>query len=193
VSAHSVSLTAAAIASCVTPISVAAAQETAAACQAQGSQQWLSTRASALDSATVTLGNKTAKVCYSRPSARGRTVFGELVPFGKVWRTGANEPTTLQLPVPADVAGVRLPPGRYVLLTVPRPDEWLIIFHRTDETDPVRMFESMVEVARGSAKTERLDTHVEKFTIRGVDGPTTSELLLEWERLRVRVPIKAAG
>ena len=89
----------------------AAAQEPVPACKVQGSHEWLSQRSSPLDSATLVIAGTTAKVCYSRPSARGRVVFGGIVPYNKLWRTGANEPTVLHLPFPAEVAGIRLEAG----------------------------------------------------------------------------------
>lgn len=137
-----------------------------------------------------TLDGQVVKLCYSRPSARGRIVFDKLVEFGKLWRTGANEPTMLHLPVTADIAGVWLPPGAYVITTVPGPNEWSIILSTTDATEPARMFETLVRVGRGIAKVEVLNTHVEKFTIRPVQDSVSTHLLLEWEKTRVRLPIR---
>jgi hypothetical protein len=159
-------------------------------CNVRGAQKWLSSRRSFLDSATAGV----AKICYSRPSARGRVVFGGIVPFGKAWRTGANEPTTLQLSASAEIAGVRLAAGRYVLMTIPGPAQWGIAFYRTDATDdPVRMFRSMVLVGQGIATAEALDEAVDPFTIRVQDGTTGPDFLLEWERLRVRVPVRPSA
>ncbi len=138
----------------------------------------------------VVIGGNVAKVCYSRPSARGRTVFGGLVPYGKAWRTGANEPTVLHLPFPAEVAGVRLDAGRYMLFTVPQPERWVIAIFISDATDPVEMFQTMRSVGEGMVVAESLETHVETFTIRGTTGAAVAELILEWERVRVRIPIR---
>lgn len=162
------------------------------ACIAQGSRELLSGRPSPLDSLVVPLGAGAVKICYSRPSVRGRTIFDGLVPFGKPWRTGANEPTMLHLPVQAEAAGVRLTPGRYVVTTVPGPDEWTVIFHTTEAQDPARMFESLVEVGRGRATPEPLDSLVEQLRIRADPGPRPA-LILEWERVRVRIPMRAVS
>jgi hypothetical protein len=70
-------------------------------------------RKSPLDSVTFTIAAKPVKVCYGRPSARGRTMLGGSIPFGKLWRTGANEPTIFYAPVPLRVAGLSVPPGVY--------------------------------------------------------------------------------
>lgn len=169
---------------------VSAGQPAVPACEARGSLAWLSTRDSPLDSALISLPGATAKLCYSRPRARGRIVFGEMVPFGKVWRTGANEPTTLHLPVPAWVAGVPLAAGRYVLLTVPEAERWDVVFYTADGTDPARMYQSLFQVGQGTAAAERIDHHIESLTFRAEGGPVASELVLEWERVRVRLPVR---
>jgi hypothetical protein len=132
-----------------------------------------------------------AKICYSRPSARGRSVYETLAPFGRAWRTGANEPTILELPRPARVAGVALPPGRFAILTVPGPERWVIVFHIFDDTDDAsRIFRSLVEVGRGIARAEPISPPVETFVIRAVDDPANREFVLEWGTLRVHVPVE---
>ncbi|MEW5917775.1 MAG: DUF2911 domain-containing protein [Gemmatimonadota bacterium] len=167
----------------------APAQPPPPACQWQGSHQWLSTRPSPLDSVILTMPALTLTVCYSRPSARGRSVFDSLAPFGKMWRTGANEPTTLRLSHKATVGGVSLAEGRYLLMTVPRPDRWFVLFFTTAATDPAAMFQNMTEAGRGFADVERLDAPVEQFTIRSDFTPAGAALLLEWGVLRARIPV----
>src|SRR5213595_2516072 len=152
-------------------------------CEVRGSREWLSHRSSPLDSVILVIGGRTAKVCYSRPSARGRVVFGGMIEYGKLWRTGANEPTVLHLSFAAEVAGVPLPKGRYMLFTVPRPAQWQVAIYASEAHDAVEMFRSMRAVGQGVAPTEALMDPVETFTIRGVDGVTEGELLLEWEQL----------
>jgi hypothetical protein len=163
----------------------------APACGVRGSQQWLSTRPSPLDSATLTLGARVARICYSRPHARGRPV-DSLVPPRRAWRTGANEPTTLMLTDSAEVGGAPLGAGRYVLLTVPEAEEWTVVFHTTPETEPAKMFSTLRQVAVGTGRVERLAEPVEQFTIRAAAGDSTEgAFLLEWGERRVRVPVRA--
>ncbi len=81
-------------------------------------------RASPLSSTTFDVGDGAVRVCYGRPSARERVVFGELVRYRQLWRTGANEPTRIYTNRTIDVAGVRLVPGRYSLYTIPDTNEW---------------------------------------------------------------------
>ena len=166
-----------------------ASQPPAPSCGVRGSQQWLSTRPSPLDSATVTVGGTIAKLCYSAPSLRGRALE-DLIPEGRAWRTGANEPTTLTLTGRLDVGGAVLAPGRYVILTVPRADRWTLVFHTTPDSEPERMFASLQQVAQGSGQVERLDAPVERFTVRP-EGGAEAAFLLEWGERRVRVPVRA--
>lgn len=153
-------------------------------------------RPSPLDSLTFTLGSHKVKVCYGRPSLRGRHMIGgEAVPYGKLWRTGANEPTIFYTPVKLSVAGIRVAPGVYSLYTVPGEKEWEIVVnrsisqwgHESQYTEPVRK----QEVGRGKAAAERLQSPVETFTIRAERAGAGQALLLEWENTRVRIPVKA--
>jgi CubicO group peptidase (beta-lactamase class C family) len=165
----------------------------------------LAQRASPYDSATITLGSAAARVCYSRPSARGRTVFGSsLVPYDSLWRTGANDPTILHLPIAVEVAGLKVGPGIVSLYTVPGRDRWQVVLNQSttqggltrDEGEFKNDYTAEVraqEVGRAPVPAETLPTPVEKFTIRSViTGPDAAELWLEWEKTRVRIPIKKA-
>ena len=152
-------------------------------------------RASAYDSTVVALGGARAKLCYGRPSAKGRTVFGGLVPYDTLWRTGANEPTILHLPVAASIAGIRVPAGSYSLYTVPGREQWTVIVNRsTGQWGHERAYSAQVraqEVGRAPVAAERTEAPVETFTIRAVPrGSRAADLVLEWENTRVRVPIE---
>jgi hypothetical protein len=156
-------------------------------------------RQSPLDSLTFTAGGKTVKLCYGRPSARGRRMIGgEAVPFGKLWRTGANEPTVIFTPVALDIAGVKVAPGKYSIYSVPNEKEWVIIVNRSTsqwghESTYTKEVEAQ-EVGRGKAPVQKLAKPVETFTI--VPHPAPGEvqhLYLDWETTRVVVTVKAAG
>lgn len=153
-------------------------------------------RKSPLDSLTFTVASKPVKVCYGRPSSRGRTMLGGAsIPFGKLWRTGANEPTIFHAPVPLRVAGLRVPPGVYSLYTVPGSREWEVIVNRSvsqwgeesNYTDQVKA----QEVGRAKVKIEALKTPVETFTIKAEPAGDKAALLLDWEKTRVRIPVQA--
>ena len=158
----------------------------------------LSERMSPLDSLTFQVGGATVKVCYGRPSARGRTMIGgENVPYGEVWRTGANETTKIRTPVPLSIAGVTVPAGTYALYTVPGKESWQIVVNRAWEqwgheryyTDEVKA----QDVGRGMVPVEPTGEHVEKFTIRAEPAGDAVSLVLEWENTRVKIPVRAAG
>ena len=120
------------------------------------------------------------------------------VPFGKIWRTGVNEPTLLRTPIALSVAGVSVPAGTYSIYTIPGPTEWEIIVNRsysqggmeTFYTDEIRA----QEVGRGRVSTEPTESHVETFTIRAEDRADRGlDVILEWEGTRVPVPVAAGG
>ena len=152
-------------------------------------------RASPYDSTMVALGGAQAKVCYGRPSAKGRTVFGGLVPYDTLWRTGANEPTIVHLPVAASIAGIQVQPGSYSLYTVPGRERWTVVVNRsTAQWGHERAYSAQVraqEAGRAQVRAERTAAPVETFTIRAEPrGRRAAELVLEWENTRVRVPIE---
>lgn len=180
-----------AVAGLISPLlaSTLIAQPGTPSCGVRGSQQWLATRPSPLDSATLTVGTTIAKICYSRPSARGRPV-DSLVQLARAWRTGANEPTTLTLTGTLDVGGARLRAGRYVILTVPQAEQWLLVFHTTPDTEPAKMFVNLTQVATGSGRLERLVAPIERFTIRPVLDSAEAAFVLEWGEHRARVPVR---
>ena len=150
-------------------------------------------RKSPLDSLTFTIASKPVKVCYGRPSARGRTMLGGSIPFGKLWRTGANEPTIFYAPVPLRVAGLSVPPGVYSLYTVPGPKEWEVIVNRSisqwgEESNYDKV--KAQELGRAKVKSEALKTPVETFTVTAEPAGNKAALLLDWEKTRVRIPVE---
>jgi DUF2911 family protein len=156
-------------------------------------------RKSPLDSVTFTLSNQPIKVCYGRPSSNGRVMLGGThVPYGKLWRTGANEPTIFYAPVPLSVAGIQVAPGVYSLYTVPGRKEWEVIVnksvsqwgHESEYTPEVKA----QEVGRAKVKAETTDKPLETFTIRAEpQGGKAASLILEWEKTKVRIPIQSKG
>ena len=152
-------------------------------------------RPSPLDSVAFEIQGHPVKICYGRPSAKGRTMIGgEAVPYDKIWRTGANEPTMIHTSTSLDVAGVEIEPGTYSLYTVPGESDWEIIVNRSISqwgrenryTEEVRA----QEVGRGTVESERIDGHVETFTMSTEPDGAGVMLLLEWEHTRVMVPIE---
>jgi hypothetical protein len=157
----------------------------------------LAGRKSPLDSLTFKVATQPVKVCYGRPSSRGRVMLGgKDVPYGKLWRTGANEPTIFFNPIPVTVAGLRVPPGVYSLYTVPGPKQWVVIVNRSitqwgkenDYTDRVKA----QELGRATVMSDALGSPIETFTIRAEPAGNNAKLVLEWEKTRVKIPFDAA-
>jgi hypothetical protein len=113
-----------------------------------------------------TVGLTDVVIVYSRPAARGRAVFGNLVPFGKVWRTGANENTTISFSEDVTIDGKTLAKGKYALYTIPKIENWEVIFYSTTDNwgNPEVWNEANV-VLRTTVKEEALQKAVESFTI----------------------------
>lgn len=176
------------IATLLLTVAPLAAQEPA--CITRATAQQLAERPSPLESVTFTVGPAQVKVCYGAPSMRGRTIFGELVPYGQLWRTGANEPTMIHTSAPMTVAGVAVPAGVVSLYTVPMASgEWEVVLNRsTQQWGSEGGYEQIKgqEIGRGKAAVTALMAPVEKMTFR-VEG---SALLLEWERMSVRIPLE---
>ena len=153
-------------------------------------------RKSPLDSLTFQVANQPVKVCYGRPSARGRVMLGgKDIPYGALWRTGANEPTIFYAPTALKVAGIAVPPGTYSLYTVPGRTEWEIVVNRSisqwgkedQYTDKVKA----QEVGRAKVKSEPVSPPIETFTIRAEPDGKNANLVLEWEKTRVKIPFQA--
>ena len=124
---------------------------------------------------------------YSRPGAKGRPVFGNLVPFGKLWRMGANENTTISFSDDVIIDGKTLKKGKYALYSVPRIESWDIIFYTsTDNWGLPQEFDETKVALRTTVKEEALSKPVESLTIN-ISGLDTSSAFLEifWENSSV--------
>jgi hypothetical protein len=136
---------------------------------------------------------KTVHIDYSRPSVNGRKIYGGLVPFGKEWRTGANEATTFVTTASLDVGGSKVPAGNYTLFTIPAEKQWtLIISQKTGEWGIPYPGQSE-DLARIPMRSEELSTPVEQFTISF--EPTSAEacsLRMDWATTRAEVNVREA-
>jgi Protein of unknown function (DUF2911) len=136
-------------------------------------------------------GGKTIKTDYSSPRMKGRKIFGDLVPYGKVWRTGANDATTFVTSSDVVVGGKTVPAGSYTLFTVPGADKWtLIINKKTAEWGIPYKYESD-ELARIDMKASKLPSPLENFTISYEKSGNGCTLQMEWETTRASVDISA--
>lgn len=135
-------------------------------------------------------GLSSVELSYSRPAMKGRKVFGDLVPFGKVWRTGANQATTLTFGEEVMIGGKKIPAGKYGLLSIPDKNSWtLIISKQTDVTSPTAYKEDM-DVVRVTAETMKMKDNMESFTMQFADVKSNScALHIMWEGTAVALPI----
>jgi tetratricopeptide (TPR) repeat protein len=139
-----------------------------------------------------TVGLTDVKIEYSRPSARGRAVYGELVPFGRMWRTGANANTTITFADDVVIGGKTLQAGKYALYTQPKADSWDIIFYTdTNNWGLPQEWDAKKEALRVTAKPEFLTKSVETLAI-GMNNLDNNYGFLEiaWEKTMVSVKVE---
>jgi hypothetical protein len=127
-------------------------------------------------------------VAYGRPAARGRVVMGNLVPYGEVWRTGANEETVLTVGQPIQLGTLRLEAGTYSLFTVPGPQDWELIVSRQTGQGGLG-YDPAHDVGRVRMQQRALDQPVERFTIGIREELERGTLTMSWEHVEVSVPI----
>jgi Protein of unknown function (DUF2911) len=131
-------------------------------------------------------------ISYSRPGVKGRKVFGDLVPYGKVWRTGANNATTITFGEEVMIGGKKVPAGKYGLLTIPGESEWTIIISKqTDVTSPAD-YKQDQDVVRVAAKPATMPFTIETFFINVDDIKSNScSIGMGWESTWVSFEVKA--
>lgn len=145
-------------------------------------------RASPPESVSGNLNGVQIQIDYGAPSVRGRKIFGDLVPFDKIWRTGANENTIIQLKSDAIIGGSLLKAGSYGLFTTPGEQEWKVHFNEDSEAWGAYAYSPEKDVAVVKVKPTRLDELQEKMRFRIASG----SVFLEWENTRIAIPVSAA-
>jgi hypothetical protein len=147
-------------------------------------------RVSPSATSSQTIGVTQMTVVYSRPGVKGRPIWGALVPYGKPWRTGANEATTFTTTDEITVAGQKLPAGTYSFFTVPARGAWTVIFSRQKDLWGAFSYDSTQDQLRVSATPDTTAPHAEWMAL-GFENlsPGSCDLVLRWEKLRLAVPI----
>lgn len=175
-------------------------------CQPWGTPEQLAERPSPYDSAMASVDSAQLKICYSRPAARGRTVFGELVPYDTLWRTGANEATILHLSAPAEIAGLQVEEGDYSIYTVPSPAGWTVVVNASTSQW------GLTEDAVGPGGNQFTNAYTEEVRARevgrapievapvsytevltasfGEPAGGSIDLRVDWEETRIVIPIR---
>ena len=152
-------------------------------------------RLSPKDTVKFELNELELEVFYNRPSKKDRAIFGALVPFNQVWRTGANEATTFQTNTQLEVLGMPLPIGKYTLWTVPKDSTWTVIFNSKQyawgvNTEMKPMWDPNYDVLNIDVPVEKLNTTVEQFTIAFDNSTDNLFLTMAWDDIKVAVPLK---
>jgi hypothetical protein len=133
---------------------------------------------------------KTVTIKYSRPSVKGRKIFGGLVPYDQVWRTGANAATSLSTDTDLDIGGTTVPQGNYTLYSLPSQNGWKLIINKETGQWGTKYDQSQ-DLGRVDMKETKLSSPVEEFTI-SLDkaGPDAATLKLQWENTEGSVSVK---
>ena len=142
---------------------------------------------------TQEVGLTQVKLSYARPSAKERKVFGELVPFGEVWRTGANASTKLTFTEDVKIAGNALKAGTYALYSIPGSNEWTMIIHTNTKHRSLAgdVYKQAEDAFRFKVKPGKTANYLETFTIEFGDFTTSSaNLILSWENTQIKFPIE---
>ncbi len=131
------------------------------------------------------------EISYSRPGMRGRTIFGGLVPYNEVWRTGANSATKISFSTPVKLNGTAIPAGKYELYTIPTPKDWTVIIHRDSSAWGAYKYDQKNDIARFQAQPVALPTAMESFAI-GISNlrSESAVLYLAWEKVRVPIQLE---
>ena len=132
---------------------------------------------------------KTVTVNYSSPRKRGRKVFGDLVPFGEVWRVGADDATTFVPSVDVIVGGKSVPAGKYTLFALPAPAKWILIISKQTGEWGVPYPGEKYDFARMEMKVSKLPSPLENFTISFDPAGSSCTMKLDWETTRATIEI----
>jgi hypothetical protein len=158
---------------------------TTAACQGQ-----MKKRKSPMDSVQQTIQGVEVGITYSEPSKRGRAIFGGLVPYGKVWRTGANEATVLEVSDAVKLEGKSLAPGQYALFTIPGKENWTVIINSVHNQWGAYNYDESKDVLRFQVKSQTAEEVQEKmrFTIS-----EEGKIKLHWDQTVVDFKVQPAS
>ncbi|MCB0636932.1 MAG: DUF2911 domain-containing protein [Lewinella sp.] len=140
---------------------------------------------SPLGTITQVVGNTQIEVSYERPAVRRRAIFGALVPWDQVWRTGAGHCTKLSFDRPVIVEGQSVPAGTYSLFTIPNPDEWMVMLNKDTTLYGSNRYDASQDVARFLVRPGSSARHYESLTIDLDVIPNNARLYISWDHTQV--------
>lgn len=135
-------------------------------------------------------GALVARVVYSRPQKKGRTIFGDLVEYNKVWRCGANEATEVEFFRPVVIGGKSIAKGRYTLYAIPSENKWTVIINKQTDIWGAYKYEQSMDVVRTDVPTEANPEEAEAFTMLFEKATQGANLVMAWDKTKVSLPIK---
>lgn len=130
-----------------------------------------------------------ARVIFSRPQKNGRTIFGELLEYGKVWRLGANEATEIEFFQVVKIGNTRIKKGRYTLYCIPFPDKWTLILNRETDTWGSFKYDETKDVVRTEVPVQKQTDLLEAFVMAFDKIPGGAGLVIAWDNFKVMLPI----
>jgi hypothetical protein len=135
-------------------------------------------------------GMSAVEITYSRPGVKGRKIIGHNEPYGRVWRTGANQPTTVRFLSPVEIKGNKLDSGTYVLYTIPTEKDWTVIFNKGVKNWGSDQYKQEEDVCRFTVTPERKRKPLETFTVQ-VDNvkPESCDISVAWEDWMISIPV----
>jgi Protein of unknown function (DUF2911) len=157
----------------------------AAAIHAHGSTQ--RTRVSPHETVSGMVDGATITIVYGRPSMRGRTIFGSVVPFDRVWCPGADEATTIESSVPMQIGGVQVPTGPHTIWLLPTREAWTLIISK-QRSGFHTYYPADQDLGRIMLRKRELDAPVEQLTFAVTSAAGGGELTMRWERTEVSAP-----
>jgi hypothetical protein len=130
-----------------------------------------------------------ARVIYSRPLKNGRTIFGDLLEYGKVWRLGANEATEIEFYQNVKINNTKIKKGRYTLYCIPYADKWTIIVNKETDTWGSFKYDSKKDIAKIDVPVQKQTEIAEAFAMIFEKAPTGANLIIAWDDVKVNLPI----
>ncbi len=150
-------------------------------------------RKSPHESTFITINGHKITITYGRPYLKGRKMIGDHEPYGKVWRTGADEATTIRTDVDLDINGLKVPKGIYALFTLPRENAWTLIVNKTAKQWGAFDYKEADDLGRTEMTLSKSDSPIEQFTISLTpEGSSGVTLKMAWDNIVASVPIKVA-
>jgi hypothetical protein len=137
------------------------------------------------------IGPATVKVMYSSPAVRGRVIWGKLVPYDKIWVTGAHNATSLETDKDLEIGGKKIPAGKYAFFTIPGKDEWTVIINKRWMQHQADKYSQSEDLVRLKVKPQNVKDNQERLKYEVIaEGGNSGQLVVSWEKIKLTVPVK---